>query len=230
MSIAGASINAAAILAGGGMGLLLKGRINERISQTTLKALGLCVCVVGISSAIGGDILLMVVALALGAVSGELVNIDAALNRFGIWLQDRLGKRKKAGETSFAQGFVAATLLFCVGAMAVVGSLESGLAGDRSIILTKSIIDAVAAMALASTLGFGVLFSAFAVFLYQGSIEFFAGFLQPFLSDGLITQISAVGGIMIIGIGVNLALDAKIRVANLLPAFAFGAVYYLLLL
>ena len=228
MGITGASINAAAILAGGGLGLLLKGRISDRISQTTMKALGLCVCIVGISAALGGDILLMVVALALGAASGELVNIDAALNRAGLWLEGKLGK-KDSGST-FAQGFVAATLLFCVGAMAVVGSLNSGLLGDHSVIITKSIIDAVAAMALASTLGFGVLFSAFAVLLYQGSIEFFAGHLQPFLTDGLIAQISAVGGIMILGIGVNVALDAKIRVANLLPGFAFAVLYYFIAL
>ncbi|MCL2854009.1 MAG: DUF554 domain-containing protein [Defluviitaleaceae bacterium] len=229
MGVTGASINAAAILAGGGLGLLLKGRISERISQTAMKALGLCVCIVGISSALGGDILLMVVALALGGIGGELVNIHAALSRLGIWLQGKIGK--KEGEAStFAQGFVAATLLFCVGAMAVVGSLDSGLLGDHSIIITKSIIDSVAAMALASTLGFGVLFSAFAVFLYQGSIEFFAGFLQPFLTDGIIAQISAVGGIMILGIGVNLALDAKIRVANLLPGFVFAVLYYIVIL
>ncbi|MCL2620156.1 MAG: DUF554 domain-containing protein [Defluviitaleaceae bacterium] len=227
MGVTGASINAAVIFAGGGLGLLLKGRINDRISQTTMKALGLCVCIVGISSAIGGDILLMVVALALGAIGGELANIDAILNRLGIWMQDKLGK--KGGESTFAQGFVAATLLFCVGAMAVVGSLNSGLTGDHSVILTKSIIDGVAAMALSSTLGFGVLFSALAVFLYQGSIEFFAGFLQPFLTDEMITQISAVGGVMILGIGVNLVIDAKIRVANLLPAFVFAVLYYIII-
>jgi len=227
MGVTGASINAAAIFAGGGLGLLLKGRINDRISQTTMKALGLCVCIVGISSAIGGDILLMVVALALGAIGGELANIDAILNRLGIWMQDKLGK--KDGESTFAQGFVAATLLFCVGAMAVVCSLNSGLTGDHSVILTKSIIDGVAAMALASTLGFGVLFSALAVFLYQGSIEFFAGFLQPFLTDEMITQISAVGGVMILGIGVNLVMDSKIRVANLLPAFVFAVLYYVVI-
>ncbi|MCL2236520.1 MAG: DUF554 domain-containing protein [Defluviitaleaceae bacterium] len=228
VSVIGASINAAAILGGGSLGLVLKGRINERISQTAMKALGLCVCIVGISSAIGGDILLMVVALALGSIGGELVNIDALLNRLGVRLQDKLGKKDE--KSTFAQGFVAATLLFCVGAMAVVGSLNSGLLGDHSVIITKSIIDAVAAMALASTLGFGVLFSAVAVFLYQGFIEFFAGHLQPFLTDGLIAQISAVGGVMILGIGVNVALNAGIRVANLLPGFVFAVLYYIVIL
>jgi len=228
MGVTAAAINAAAILAGGSFGLLLKGRINERLSQTALKALGLCVCIVGISGALNGDILLMVVALALGAISGELINIDAALNRLGLRLQDKLGK--KDNESNFAGGFVAATLLFCVGAMAIIGSLNSGLHGDHSVILTKSIIDAVAAMALASTLGFGVLFSALPVFIYQGSIELFASFLQPFLADGLISQISAAGGIMILALGANLALDAKIRVANLLPAFVFAVLYYMFIL
>jgi len=228
--VTAAAINGAAILAGGGLGLLLKGRINERVSQTTMKAMGLCVCIVGVSGALGGDILAMVVALALGAILGELANIDAALNRVGLWLEGKLSKNEGEGKPTFATGFVTATLLFCVGAMAVVGSLNAGLMNDYSIILTKSIIDAVAAMALASTLGFGVLFSAFTVFLYQGTIEFFASYLQPFLTDGLIAQISAAGGIMILGLGFNLVTDAKIRVANLLPAFIFAVMYYFLII
>ena len=170
--------------------------------------------------------MLMVMSLALGAFAGELLNIDGGLNRLGLWVQGKLGGD---GENStFVQGFVAATLLFCVGAMAVVGSIDSGLRGDQSVIITKSIIDAVAALALASTLGAGVLFSAFVVLLYQGSIEFFAGHLQDVFTTNLIEQISAVGGVMILGIGVNMALDAKIKVANLLPGFVFAVGYYYL--
>jgi len=191
-----------------------------------MRALGLCVCIIGISGGLGGDIMLMVMSLALGAFAGELLNIDGGLNRLGLWVQGKLGGD---GENStFVQGFVAATLLFCVGAMAVVGSIDSGLRGDQSVIITKSIIDAVAALALASTLGAGVLFSAFVVLLYQGSIEFFAGHLQDVFTTNLIEQISAVGGVMILGIGVNMALDAKIKVANLLPGFVFAVGYYYL--
>lgn len=228
--ITGALINAIAILAGGGIGLLLKGRISDIFSQSLLRVLGLCVCIIGITGALGGDIMLLVVALALGTFCGEFMRIDDGLNRFGLWVQ---GKLKQDGEGStFAQGFVTASLLFCVGAMAIVGSIDSGLRDDQSIIITKSIIDAVAAMMFASSLGVGVLFSAFAVFLYQGAIELFAGFFQDIFTDTLITQISAAGGIMILGLGANMAFDMqnKIKIANLLPGLVFAVAYYYIFL
>jgi len=224
--ITGALINALAILAGGGIGLLLRGRISERYSQSLMRVLGLCVAVIGIAAAVGGDIMLLVVALALGTFFGEFLRIEDGLNRFGLWVQDKL---KQDGEGStFAQGFVTASLLFCVGAMAIVGSIDSGLRDDQSIIITKSIIDAVAAMMFASSLGVGVLFSALAVFVYQGTIEIFAGFFQDVFTDTLITQISAAGGIMILGLGANMALDMqnRIKIANLLPGLVFAVVYY----
>jgi len=215
-------------LVGGGVGLFLKGRLSEKITATTTRAIGLCVCIIGISSAINGDIMLLVVSLMLGALTGELIDIDAKLNALGLFLQKKLTKEEK--KSPFAEGFVTATLLFCVGAMAVVGSIEAGLQNDYNVIITKSIIDAVAAMVFASYLGFGVLFSAFSVFVYQGIIEFFAGFLQNILTDGLVAQISAVGGLMILGLGLNMAVGAKIKIANLLPGLVFAAGYYFLVL
>jgi len=128
----------------------------------------------------------------------------------------------------FAEGFITATLLFCVGAMTVVGSIESGLTGDRSVIMTKSILDCISAMIFASAFGFGVLFSAGVILLYQGGIEFFASHLQGVLTEALITQVSAVGSVMILALGLNMILDAKIRAANLLPGFLFAAGYYYL--
>ena len=229
-----ALINAAIILIGGTAGLIFKGRIKQTASENITRVLGLCVCIIGISGALKGDILLLVVSLALGTFTGEFLDIDGRLNNLGLWLQKKLSrnnKNNKNGESSdnlFAEGFVAATLLFCVGAMAVVGSIESGLRGDRSIILTKSIIDGVSAAIFASTFGFGVLFSAFTVFIYQGSIEFFAGYLQNILTDGLITQISAAGSVMILAIGLNMSVSAKIKAANLLPGLLFAAGYYYL--
>ena len=222
--IIGALINGAAILAGGGVGLVLKGRLSDKFSKSIMRVLGLCICIIGIQGGLGGDVLLMVISLALGALVGELINIDGALNRFGLFVQSKLKKNDE--NSTFAQGFVTATLLFCVGAMAVVGSIDSGLRGDQSIIISKSIIDAVAAMTLASTFGVGVLFSAFTVFAYQGTIEIFAGQLQNVFTDGLITQISAVGGVMILGLGFNMVADTKIKVANLLPGIIFAAGYY----
>lgn len=224
--IIGAVVNALAILVGGGLGLLLKGRISQNFTDSIMKVMGLCVIVVGISGGLGGDIMLMVISLALGVFVGELIKIDDGLNKFGLYIQNKFTSGEK--NSTFAQGFVASTLLFCVGAMAIVGSIDSGLRNDQSIILTKSLLDGVSSVALASSLGVGVLFSAVAVFVYQGSIEFFAGRLQDLVTYELINQITAVGGVMILGIGANMAFETKIKVANLLPGLLFGVLYYYL--
>jgi len=226
ISIIGTLINAAAVLLGGGIGLLLKGRIPGKFAENIARAIGLCVCIIGISGAIKGDFMLLVVSLALGAFTGELLRIEDGLNKLGLWLQKTLSRQDE--NSTFAEGFVAATLLFCVGAMSIIGSIESGLGNDRSIIFTKSILDGVSAMVLASSFGLGVLFSAVVILIYQGSIELFAGYVQNVLSDALITQCSAAGGVMILGIGLNMVLHAKIKVANLLPGLLFAAGYYYL--
>jgi len=167
----------------------------------------------------------MVASIALGTLTGEFINIEGGLNKLGLYLQKKLSRN---GESTFAEGFVTATLLFCVGAMAVIGSIDSGLNNDRSVLLTKSMLDGVSSIAFASCFGFGVLFSAVPVLVYQGSIEFFAGFLQNILTSGLITQISAVGSVMILGLGFNMVLNVKIKVANLLPGLIFAVGYYYL--
>ena len=224
----GALINAVAVIFGGGVGLLFRGRIPEKISGSVTRAIGLCICVIGVSGALGGDKMLLVASLVLGALVGESIDIDARLNSLGVFLQGKLTRGD--GSSRFAEGFVTATLLFCVGAMAVVGSIEAGLRDDYSVIVTKSILDATAAMVFASAMGFGVLFSAVSVLVYQGSIEFFAGFLQGVFTEGLITQISAAGGVMILGLGVNMVVDAKIKVANLLPGLVVAVGYYFLVM
>ena len=222
--ITGALINAAAILLGGAVGLLFKGKIPSQATEGITRAIGLCICIIGISGALRGDVMLLVVSLALGTLIGEFLDIDARMNLLGTYLQGKLNAKDK--QSKFAEGFVTATLLFCVGAMAVVGSIESGLRGDHSIIFTKSIIDGVTAMIFASYLGFGVLLSAFMVLIYQGTIEFFAGHLQSVLTDSLVAQISAAGGVMILAIGLNMTVGAKIKVANLLPGLIIAGVYY----
>ena len=221
--VTGAIINAAAIIAGGVLGLIFKGKISEKISETVTRAIGLCICVIGLSGALGGDIMLLVASLVLGSLTGELLDIDGRLNKLGAFLQKKLSRDSNS---SFAEGFVTATLLFCVGAMAVVGSIESGLSNDQSVIITKSILDGTTSMVFASSLGLGVLFSFAPVFIYQGLIEFFAGFLQNLLTHELITQISAAGSVMILGIGLNMTAKTKIKVANLLPGLIFAAGYY----
>jgi uncharacterized membrane protein YqgA involved in biofilm formation len=225
--IIGTLINAAAVLLGGSIGLLLKGRIPQKFADNIIRAIALCVCIIGTRGAIKGDPMLLVISLVLGAAVGEFLRIEDGLNKFGQWLQKKMSRQDE--KSTFSEGFVVATLLFCVGAMAVVGSIESGLGNDRSIIFTKSTMDGITAMVLASSLGLGVLFSAVVILIYQGCIELSAGYVQNVLSDALITQISAVGGVMILGIGLNMVLNAKIRVANLLPGLLFAAGYYYLL-
>lgn len=226
INIIGALINAAAVLIGGSLGLLFKGRFSEKITENIPRAIGLCVCVIGISGAVEGDFMLLAVCLALGSFTGELLRIEDGL----IWLGQRLQKAlsRQEDNSAFAEGFVAATLLFCVGAMAIVGSIDSGLKNERSVIVTKSILDGVSSVILASSFGLGVLFSAAVILVYQGSIEFFAGSLQSVLTEALIVQISATGSVMILGIGLNMVLNARIKTANLLPGLVFAAGYYYL--
>ena len=224
ISIIGAFINAVAVVCGGTIGLLLKGGLPKYLTDNIIRVIGLCSCVIGIASALKGDPILLVVSLVLGTALGEFLRIEDGLNKSGQWLQNKMNRKERS--STFSEGFVVATLLFCVGAMAVVGSIESGLGNDRSIIYTKSILDGITSMMLASTLGLGVLFAAIPVLLYQGSIELFAGSLKGILTDTLVTEISAVGGVMILSIGFNLVMNAKIKVANLLPGFLIAVGYY----
>ena len=230
MTIIATLINAAAVLVGGGIGLLFRGRIPEKFSESIFRAIGLCSCIIGIKGAIQGDLMLLVVSIALGAFVGELLRIEDGLNKFGLLLQHKLSRKDKGENSRFAEGFVTATLLFCVGAMSIVGSIESGLRGDRSIIFTKSILDGVSSMVFASYFGVGVLFSVVVILVFQGGIEFFAGWLQGVLTPDLVTQISASGCVMILGIGLNMSLNAGIKVANLLPGLVVAAVYHWLFL
>ena len=205
---------------------MFKGKLSQKFSENITRAIGLCICVIGVSGALKGDFMLLVISLTLGALIGEILDIDGALNKLGLWLQKKISKGND--NSDFAQGFVTATLFVCVGAMAVIGSIDSGLRNDRSIIFTKSILDAVSVMVFASSFGFGVLFSAAAVLVYQGALEFFAGNLQNVLTEALVTQISAAGSIMILGIGLNMTLKAGIKVANLLPGLVVAAGYFYL--
>ena len=215
-------INGVAILIGALIGNKVRGGISERFRSILMQAMALAVMLIGILGAIKTtDALTVVICLAIGAVVGEGVNIEKRLENLG----DGIKRCLKGAEATFTEGFVSASLIFCVGAMAIVGSLDAGLRGEYSTILTKSLIDGITATVLASTLGIGVAFSGLAVFLYQGAITLLAGFLQPLLSDLIITEMSAVGGLLIFAIGLNMQGMTKIRVGNLLPAIFMPMVY-----
>ena len=233
----GTLVNAVAILFGGFLGLILKQYISKRIMDTVLQGVGLAVMIIGISGAIGaaftvvgGKItadhtMIMIVSLAIGAMAGELIKIESKLEGFGKYCERKLAK---PGEGSaFAQGFVTATLVFCVGSMAIVGSMEDGIHANSDILFAKSALDGIAAMVFASTMGLGVLFSAVSVGVYQGLMTLLAIFVAPYLSDMVIAQVSLVGSVLIMAIGANMLKMAQIKVGNLLPAMFVPIVYHI---
>lgn len=233
----GTLINVIAILAGGFMGLFVKKGLNEKILDSVMKAIGVAVMFVGISGALtgllkiteGGVIetsgtMLMIVSLILGTFIGELLRIEDRLESIGEKLKGAV-KAKDGG--NFVEGFVTTTLIFCVGAMAIVGSLEDGLTGDFSMLAAKSVLDGIMAIIVASTMGIGVLFSAIPVLLYQGAITFLAEFISPILSNELVLNLSYIGSALIFGIGVNQVFGKKIKTGNMLPALLIPIVYEL---
>ena len=214
--IFGAAVNAFAIILGALIGLLFKRGIPERIGNTLSKGLALCVLMIGIQGIMKGEnTLVTILSVVLGGLIGEIIDIDRGMLALGDWVQKKVNK---GGESSVAEGFVTASLLFVVGAMAVVGSLQSGLARDHSTVFAKSILDGVSSVIFASTLGFGVLLSAIPVFVYQGGITLLAGLLSPLLSDIVIAEMTAAGSVLIIGLSLNMLGLTKIKVANYLPA------------
>ena len=215
-------INGVAILIGALIGNKVRGGISDRFRSILMQAMALAGMLIGLLGAVKTtDALTVVICLAIGAVIGEGINIEKRLEGLG----DGIKRRLKGAEATFTEGFVSASLIFCVGAMAIVGSLDAGLRSEYSTILTKSLIDGITATVLASTLGIGVAFSGLAVLIYQGAITLLAGLLQPLLTDLIITEMSAVGGLLIFAIGLNMQGMTKIRVGNLLPAIFVPMVY-----
>ena len=211
----GTIINAAAIVFCSLIGLLLKEALPQRLCETITQGLGLGVVIIGTTMALKTEnITLMLVSLLLGAIVGELIDIEKQLKRIG----DTLESKMKKSNNNVSIGFVSASLLFCTGSMAIMGALENGITGTYSILLSKSLLDGIFAMILSSTMGIGVLLSAIPVFLYQGSISLLANSIKPFLSTEMITEMNAVGGILIMAIGINMLKIKAFKVGNLLPA------------
>ena len=220
----GVWVNCATVVLGGILGTLLRGGIQERYRKTIHAGLALCVMLIGISGAIKtSSVMIVIVSIVIGAVLGELLHIEDGLNHMGEWAQRRFAK----GDTGFAAGFVNATLLFSVGAMAVVGSLEAGLTGKADTLIAKAVLDGVSALIFASTLGIGVAFSAIPLTIYQGGIALLAGVLAPVMTDTLIQEMSAVGSLLIVALSLNMlgATRERIRVGNLLPAILIPCAY-----
>lgn len=235
----GTLVNMAAILAGAFIGTLLQGILKQRFQTTIMNGLGLAVMFIGISGALQGifvvagngletaNIMLMIVSLAIGGFLGEAIDIEARLERMGEKLKLKLKVKGEKGQ-NFVEGFVSSSLLFCVGAMAIIGSLNDGLSGDATMLYAKAFIDGTTAVFFASTLGTGVFFSILPLGLYQGLITLSAKYIEPYLSDSMIAEISLIGSVLIFGIGINMVFGKKIKVGNLLPAVLVPVCYGLI--
>lgn len=215
-ALQGTAVNGVAIVVGGVIGFFLGRRIPERVKVLVMQGIALAVLMIGVKMALQSqEILVVVFSLIIGGIIGELLGIDLALRKAGAWLESRAAQ----SESGLARAFVFATLLYVVGAMAVTGALESGLMGSHEILYVKAILDGATAVAFAATMGLGICLSAVPVVLYQGSIALAAGSMQGFLGPEVVSELSGVGGLLILAIGLNLLELKEIKVANFLPAF-----------
>lgn len=219
-------VNVAAILAGSLVGLLFKSKIKKRFLDLIMTTLGLCVAVIGITSVIQTqDILGMILCMVVGALLGEALRIESRLDSLGEKIRARV---VKTGDGSgFTDAFVNASLLYCVGSMAIMGSLEAGISQNYTILFSKSVLDGIASITFAATMGYGVLFSVFPLFLYQGAITLLAKWIAPLLSAAIVTEMSAVGGLLIVALSINMLglRQEKIPIGNLLPAMLLPIIY-----
>lgn len=215
----GTAANVLAIIAGALLGVILRRGLPERVEKILVEAISLAVVVIGIQMALKTqNILIAVVSLAIGAVVGEIIDINEGFNRFGKWAGDKIAHGDEAVGAKVALGFVTASLLFCPGAMAVIGAIQDGLANDAATLYAKAILDGIFAVVMAANLGIGVALSAVSVGIYQGTITLLAGVLEPIATPAVLAEITSVGGLMVFAIGLNLLKVTQIKVANLMPA------------
>ncbi len=222
-----AIINAIGIAMGGTLGALFRGKISDRFTNTLMAAMGLVIVGLGVQGAVGSNnTLCVVVSMALGAIIGELLHIDRFLDGVGDKIMD-LFKGKKFADGQFSEGLITASVLFTTGAMAILGSIEAGINNNYGILLTKTVIDTVVAVTMASAMGVGVVFSLVPVLIWEGLLTLLAGVVSPVLGAEVITELSAVGGVVFIGMGINMTgiTDRKINVSNLVPALVIPIIY-----
>ena len=217
----GSIANALFIVCGALAGLLLRKKIPAKIMELPVQGMALFVVTLGVGMALKTQQPLVVIAsIARGSLIGELMNLEGALEAASMKLEKRIGD----GAKGFSTGFITTSLIYCTGSMAVLGAFEEGLGGYPSLLLTKGLIDGLTSVAMAASLGFGVIFSAVPVFLYQGLLTLAAGWIQPFMSEAAVTEMSATGGLMLMGIGINLLGFMKIRVMNMLPGLVVAVI------
>ena len=216
-------VNTLTVLIGSAVGLFLKKGIPQKLADAVMLGISLCTLYIGIDGTLKGEnTIVLILSMVLGAVIGTALDIDGAINRLGRRIEDRFSGRD--GKVPVAQGFVTACLLFCVGAMTIVGSLNAGLTGDYEMLLTKSVLDLISSMMLSVSLGVGVMFAAAFVLVFQGGLVLLAGCLQPLLTAAAVNEIVCAGSLLIVGLGLNLLGLSKIKVADYLPALVIAPI------
>ena len=214
----GTIVNTIAVIMGSLIGLLLKKGIPQRFSDSVMKAVALCVIYIGIDGVLKGEnVLITIISMVAGVLLGEMLKLDDGINNLGKKLEEKVSKGSE-NQGSIAKAFVTASLLFCVGAMTIVGSLESGISGNHEILFSKSLLDFISSIIFAASLGIGVMFSAVFVFVYQGAITLLAQFIGPFLGDAVIAEMTCAGSLLIIALGLNMLGVTKLKVMNYIPA------------
>ena len=223
----GTIANALAIIVGGIIGLLFKNIIPEKISEALLKAIGLEVIGIGINLMLSGEnFTLLIISMVIGTIIGEGIDIEKKLDKIGAFIESKM----KNKESNVALGFVACTLVYCVGSMAIVGSIQSGLTGNHEILFSKAVLDGITAVTFAATMGVGVVFSGISVLVYQGTITMLASIMQSLLNPVVVSEMTAIGGVIIMGIGLNFLISNRMRVGNMLPSIFIPIIYYMILM
>ena len=226
----GTLANCVAIIIGALLGVFCKRGLPEKWQETMMSSIALCILIIGVQMALKTqNIIIVIFSLVLGAIVGEILDIEAAMNRLGQYLGNKLSQGDGSAAAAIAAGFVNASILFCSGAMAILGSIQDGLAADHTTLFAKATLDGLISLILSANLGIGVILSALSVGIYQGSITLLAGVVGPLVTEAMLTEITASGVIMIMAIGVNMLIISSIRIGNLLPGMLFAAVITALL-
>ena len=226
----GTLANCVAIIIGALLGVFCKRGLPEKWQETMMSSIALCILIIGVQMALKTqNIIIVIFSLVLGAIVGEILDIEAAMNRLGQYLGNKLSQGDGSAAAAIAAGFVNASILFCSGAMAILGSIQDGLSADHTTLFAKATLDGLISLILSANLGIGVILSALSVGIYQGSITLLAGVVGPLVTEAMLTEITASGGIMIMAIGCNMLKISSIRIGNLLPGMLFAAVITALL-
>lgn len=222
----GVLVNSFAVIIGGIAGVLLKMGISDRYKTIIMDGIALCVAAIGLNLALKAEnMLIVILSIVIGSIIGEWADLEGKLNKIGEFMQQKTKKLSKNDNSKFAEGYVNSSLLFCVGAMAIVGSIQSGLRGDNSILYAKSVLDGITSIVFGSTFGIGVVFSSLSILLYQGLIAETAFLMKNILNGSTINAMNAVGGLLIVGISLNMLSIKRIKVGNMIPSVFIPIIY-----